>query len=87
MANVFEGVPDARQAANEAHNVSRFRTTYRALNEHEKEMHDEIKASAVLLESYIDSFAIENPKGARYAALAMTNLELAIMLAIKALTA
>ena len=35
MANVYGGTPDARQSADPAHPVSRFRPTYRALTDHE----------------------------------------------------
>lgn len=80
MTNVFEGKPDARQS-DEKIAVSRFRPRYRALDDAEKALHDEIKAKAVELESLIGQV----PQG-RYTALAMTELELAIMWAIKALT-
>ena len=43
MPNVFEGTPDARQSADVAHPVSRFRPTYRALTDAEKLLHDELK--------------------------------------------
>ena len=55
MTNVFEGKPDARQSADVAHPVSRFRPTYRALTDDEKKLHDEIKAAAVVMEKAITS--------------------------------
>ena len=51
MPNVFEGTPDARQSADVAHPVSRFRPTYRALTDAEKLLHDELKSKAVELEA------------------------------------
>ena len=82
MTNVFEGTPDARQSANVAHTVSRFRPTYRALPPDEKALHDDLKAKAVELEAL---FAKVKP-GHRYNALAVTSLEQAIMWIVKGLT-
>ena len=85
--NVFSGATDSRQSPDVAHKVSRFRPTYRALDDGEKALHDEIKAKAVELEALLDR--MEFPPGAaggRYKALAMTNLEEAVMWGVKALT-
>ena len=79
--NVFEGKPDARQSADVAHKVSRFRPTYRALTVEEKTLHDDFKSKAVELE---DLFAKVKP--GRYNALAVTSLEQAIMWIVKELT-
>lgn len=81
MAHVYEGKPDARQA-DTAIPVSRFRPRYRALNEHEKLLHDQIKDKAAELEVLFQ----QAPAG-RYAALAMTSLEQSIMWIVKELTA
>lgn len=81
MANVFEGNPDARQSADVAHTVSRFRPTYRALTDDEKKLHDEIKATAVVMEKL---FAQVKP--GRYNSLAITSLEQSVMWIIKELT-
>jgi len=81
MANVYEGTPDARQSADPAHPVSRFRPTYRALTDSEKALHDDIKRVAEVLEAL---FARVKP--GRYNALAMTSLEQAIMWIVKELT-
>lgn len=81
MTNVFEGQPDARQSADVAAPLSRFRPTYRALEDDEKALHDEIKAKAVELETL---FARVKP--GLYNSLAMTALETAIMWIIKELT-
>lgn len=53
MAHVFEGQPDGRQAAT-AIPVSRFRPRYRALDDDEKALHDEIKAKAAELEALFE---------------------------------
>lgn len=82
--NVFEGKPDARQSDDVAMPVSRFRPRYRALSDEEKKLHDEIKAKAVELESMIEQ--IKGGAPSRYKSLAMTELELAIMWAVKELT-
>ena len=81
MTNVFEGKPDARQSADVAHPVSRFRPTYRALTDDEKKLHDEIKAAAVVMEKL---FAQVKP--GRYNSLAITSLEQSVMWAVKELT-
>lgn len=81
MADVFEGKPDARQSADVAHPVSRFRPTYRALTDDEKALHDALKSKAVELETLIETI-----KPGRYRALAITDLEKAIMWAVKELT-
>ncbi len=86
MTNVFEGQPDARQSDDVAAPVSRFRPTYRALTDEEKSLHDQIKHAATQLEAMIDGIATPGPVAGRYKALAMTELELAIMWAVKALT-
>ncbi|HVM95117.1 MAG TPA: hypothetical protein VMT89_01955 [Candidatus Acidoferrales bacterium] len=79
--NLFEGKPDDRQSSNVAHHVSRFRPTYRALTDDEKALHDAIKDKAAELEK---EFA--KVKSGRYAALAMTSLEQAVMWIVKELT-
>ncbi len=84
MADVFEGKPDARQSADVAHQVSRFRPTYRALTDAEKALHDEIKTKAVEMEGLFD--CVKDGKPGRYKALAMTNLEESVMWAVKELT-
>lgn len=80
--NVFEGEPDARQSDDATHKVSRFRPTYRALNEEEKAVHDEIKNYAEQMESIYDKV----PNG-RYKSLALTALEASVMWIVKELTA
>ena len=81
MTNVYEGTPDARQSADVAHPVSRFRPTYRALTDAEMLLHGELKSKAVELETI---FAKVKP--GRYNALAVTSLEQAIMWIVKELT-
>jgi hypothetical protein len=81
MPHVFEGTPDARQNADVAHKVSRFRPTYRALTDEEKALHDALKDKAVELETLFDQVG-----QGRYHALAMTQLELAVMWIVKQLT-
>lgn len=81
MTNVFEGKPDARQSADVAHPVSRFRPTYRALTDDEKALHDEIKAKAAELETLFGRV-----KPGRYNSLAITSLEQSIMWIVKELT-
>lgn len=79
--NLYEGQPDARQSDKVSEKVSRFRPTYRALTENEKVLHDQIKAKAVELEQLFDQVGT-----GRYASLAMTNLETAVMWIVKELT-
>ena len=79
--HVFEGQPDARQSNDVAHKVSRFRPTYRALTDTEKQLHDAIKARAADLESLF-----EKVMPGREASLGMTKLEEAVMWAVKGLT-
>ncbi len=86
MTNVFEGKTDDRQSADVNEKVSRFRPKYRALTDDEKKLHDEFKAKAVELEAMIEQVRDQAPGSARYAALAMTDLESSIMWAVKALT-
>ena len=81
MTNVYEGKPDARQSADQAHPVSRFRPTYRALSDDEKKLHDEIKAKAGEMESMYAQV-----KAGRYNSLAITALEQSIMWIVKELT-
>lgn len=82
MSDVFKGPSDARQSQDQNHPVSRFRPTYRALSQEKKNLHDKIKAQAVVME---ELFAAVSRDG-RYSALAVTNLELAVMWAVKSLT-
>jgi hypothetical protein len=79
--NVYEGKPDARQSPDVAHPVSRFRPTYRALTAEEKQLHDDLKAKAVELETL---FAKVKP--GRYNSLAMNALEQSLMWIVKELT-
>lgn len=90
MPHVFAEKPDSRQSDDqvpprstreEGLVVSRFRPTYRALSEEEKELHDEIKSKAHDLE-----ILFMRVKAGRYNSLAMTALEQSIMWIIKALT-
>ncbi len=81
MANVYEGVPDARQSVNVAEPVSRFRPRYRALTDAEKALHDAIKAKAAELEALFEQV---NP--GRYRALGLTALEESVMWTVKELT-
>lgn len=81
MADVFDGKPDGRQSASQAHPVSRFRPTYRALSDDEKALHDEIKTKAAELEELYDRV-----KAGRYRALAYTTLEESVMWIVKELT-
>lgn len=82
MANVFDGAADARQSGDQALCVSRFRPRYRALSDHEKAVHDGVKAAFEAVEQQIERI----PPG-RYRALAITALEESCMWAIKELTA
>lgn len=79
--HVFEGAPDARQSADVSMPVSRFRPRYRALTDTEKALHDQIKGKAAELEALF-----ETVKPGRYRSLAFTDLESAIMWAVKELT-
>ena len=81
MAHVYEGTPDARQSASVNEPVSRFRPKYRALTDAEAAQHAVIKAKAAELEALF-----EQVKPGRYSSLAMTHLEIAVMMAIKELT-
>lgn len=81
MTNVFEGEPDGRQSSDVAHPVSRFRPTYRALTDQEKQTHDAIKDAAIVLER-----EFQNVKLGRYHSLALTSLEESVMWIIKELT-
>lgn len=83
MANVFEGSPDARQSEDVNHKVSRFRPTYRALTESEKQLHDDIKNKASELEALFEQVNGDP----RYKSLAFTDLEKSVMWIIKSLTA
>ena len=81
MTHVFEGKPDARQSEDVAMPVTRFRPKYRALTDAEKALHDAIKEKAVELESLF-----EKVKPGRYRSLGFTDLESAVMWAVKELT-
>ena len=80
MAHIFEGEPDARQSPDPI-KPSRFRTRYRPLTGAEIQLHDEIKGKAAELEALIERTA-----PSRYQSLALTDLELSVMWAIKGLT-
>ena len=82
MANVYEGPVDARQSDKIDAPVSRFRPTYRALTDAEKQLHDELKNTAALLEALYAKV-----KPGRYNALAITALEQSVMWIVKELTA
>lgn len=84
MAHVFEGQPDARQSADVAHKVSRFRPTYRQLTDEEKALHDAIKTKASDLETLFESVKGGTPS--REKSLAFTKLEEAVMWVVKDLT-
>lgn len=81
MTNVYEGAPDARQSADIAEPVSRFRPRYRALTDDEKSLHDAIKSKASELEELF-----ERVKPGRYRSLGLTSLEESVMWAVKELT-
>lgn len=81
MTNIYEDTPDARQSADPAEPMLRFRPRYRALSDDEKALHDAIKAKAAELEALFEQV----PSG-RYRALSMTALEEAVMWNIKQLT-
>jgi hypothetical protein len=78
MAHIYENEPDARVSAAP---MSRFRPTYRALTDAEKELHDDIKRRATDLEVLFNGV-----KDGRYKSLAMTSLEQSVMWIIKELT-
>jgi hypothetical protein len=82
MSHVYEATPDARQSDDVAMPTSRFRPKYRALNDAEKALHDEIKAKAQELEALF-----EKVKQGRYRSLGLTALEEAVMWIVKELTA
>jgi hypothetical protein len=82
VTNVYEGKPDARQSADPAMKVSRFRPRYRALTDAEKALHDQLKAKAEELEALYAQV-----KPGRYNALALTALEQSVMWIVKELTA
>lgn len=84
MADLYEGTPDARQG-DASVKPSRFRPVYRQLDDNEKALHDEIKAKAAELEELIE--AVKDGQPGRYKALALTNLEVSVMWAVKELTA
>lgn len=83
--NVFEGKPDARQSGDVKLAPSRFRPRYRALEEDEKALHDEIKNKATELEALFDK--VKSGQQTRYKSLAITSLEESVMWAVKELTA
>lgn len=78
--DLFEGEPDARQGGADTI-PTRFRPRYRKLTTDELALVDQIKEQAAVLERLI-----ERTPG-RYSSIAMTELELAIMMAVKAVTA
>lgn len=80
-AHLFAGAPDERQVTAADFKPTRFRPRYRALSVQEKELHDELKGKA---EELADLF--ERVKLGRYRSLAITYLEIAVMLAVKELT-
>lgn len=81
MAHVYEGTPDARQSADVAEPVSRFRPRYRALTIAECDLHDAIKGKAAELE-----VLFEQVKPGRYRSLGLTALEESVMWTVKELT-
>ena len=80
MTNLYDGAPDGRQG-DASVKPSRFRPRYRALTDDEKALHDEIKNKAAELEALF-----ERVGPGRYASLAMTDLEKAVMWSVKGLT-
>ena len=80
MAHVYEGQPDGRQSDDVDHKVSRFRPTYRALTDEEKQLHDDIKSKATELEDLFDKV-----KDGRYKSIAFTHLEESVMFIVKEL--
>lgn len=82
MPNVYAGPADARQSADEAEPMSRFRPKYRALSIAEVDQHDALKDAYAAVERLCDAL----PAG-RYRALALTALEESCMWAVKELTA
>lgn len=80
-SSIYYGNADSRQSDDENEAVSRFRPRYRALNEDEKALHDEIKAKAAELEALFDRV-----KEGRYRSLGLTALEEAVMWTVKELT-
>lgn len=81
MTNLYEGPVDGRQG-DESVKPSRFRPRYRALTDEEKQLHDELKNTASLMEAL---YAKVKP-GGRYNSLAMTSLEESVMWIVKELT-
>jgi hypothetical protein len=80
MPHLFDGKPDDRQG--DAYTKpGRFAKRYRALTLEELTLVDLIKEQASVLERLID----QTPQG-RYASLAMTQLEMAVMWAVKEIT-
>lgn len=77
---LYEDGPDARQG-DAATITSRFRPRYRKLDDAELKLHDEIKSAATVLESLFERI----PPG-REVSLGITNLEQAVMWAVKGLT-
>lgn len=80
MANAYQGEPDARQQADTAAPVTRFRPRYRALTDAELALHDEIKRQADAMASLFGQI-----KPGREVSLGMTRLEEAVMWAVKGL--
>jgi hypothetical protein len=80
MADLFEGMPDGRQAGDIR--PTRFRPRYRQLTDDEKALHDDIKAKADELAALFDQV-----KDGRYKSLAITELEASVMWIVKQLTA
>ena len=81
MADHSEGAPDARQSADIAEPVSRFRPRYRALTDDEKALHDDLKNKAAELEALFNKVQF-----GRYNELATTALEQSLMWIVKELT-
>ncbi len=84
--HVFEGEPDERQGGEIS--VSRHRPQYRKLNPQEMELHNAIKDMGTefdVLVGQIDSDA--KPAAAEYKQKAYDAIELAVMYAVKGLTA
>ena len=78
--NVYATTPDARQETVNVP-VSRFRPKYRALNDEELKLHNEIKDKAAELEQLFNKVS-----DGRYKALAFTSLEESVMWIVKELT-
>lgn len=79
--NLYSGEATDGRQGNAATKTSRFRPVYRNLTPEEKQLHDDIKAQAVVLEELFNKV-----KDGRYKSLGYTALEEAVMWTVKELT-